>query len=188
MSNGSEPRRLPANVVLVGFMGSGKTSTGRCLARSLGYRFADMDAILEEREGMPVVEVFRRKGETYFRGKESDLVSELAAGDRQVIATGGGAWMDEANRARLLRAGWCVWMKVSADQAWERVRPNLEERPLLAASADPLATLRRMLAAREPAYALAPAAVDTDGASPETVADRLLERMNKDLPFDLPPL
>ena len=177
MSNGTEKASGPSNLVLLGFMGSGKTSTGLVLSRLLGFRFVDMDAVLEEREGLPVSGIFEKKGEAHFRRIEKELVSELLSASRQVIATGGGAWMDPGNRDRLLAGGRCVWLKVSAAQVWERVKGDLSTRPLLSRSPDPLATIRSMLAEREPLYALATFTVETDGATPESVARRILERM-----------
>jgi shikimate kinase len=179
---------LSPNVILVGFMGSGKTSTGLALAGRLGFRFVDMDGIIEEREGMTVSGVFHSRGEPYFREKERALVEEVARGSRQVVATGGGAWMNETNRQCLMKNGWCVWLKVSSQQAWERIRKNIEDRPLLASSDNPLKTIGELLGAREPSYASTHDRVETDGLTPEAVAELILIRLREVRPFDLPEL
>jgi shikimate kinase len=179
---------VPANVILVGFMGSGKTSVASLLARRLGFEVLDMDRVLEEREGMPVAAIFREKGEAYFRSLERGLVDEVLLKVRRVVATGGGAWADEDNRKRLLEAGWCVWLKASPDQIWSRVRGRISDRPILAAAPDPRARIRELMESRRPAYEKAPHHVDTDGRTPEEVTSEICDRLREDHPFDLPEL
>jgi shikimate kinase len=115
-------------------------------------------------------------------------VEEAVQGSRQVVATGGGAWMNEENRRLFRQNGWCLWLKVSPGQAWERIRSNLEDRPLLAASQDPLKVIEELLGVREPVYALAHERVETDGLNPQAVAELILARLREVRPFDLPEL
>ena len=176
------------NLVLLGFMGSGKTSTGKALAQKTGYRFLDTDVEIERREGRSVREIFREKGEAAFRALERALLDEWLEADGQVLATGGGMWMDPSNRERLLASGWCIWLKAGPDQTWERVKEDLATRPRLASSSDPKGKVAELIVARTPLYSLAHSAIDTDGLTPEEVADRILDTGKGKAPFDLPTL
>ena len=147
-----------------------------------------MDQEIEEQEGMKISGIFRLKGEDYFRAKEKVLTTETVMGNRAVVATGGGTWMDEENRDRLLQGGWCVWLDASPEVVWERVRSQLPDRPLLASSRDPLRTIQELLNARNPLYASAHVRVETTGLTPEAVAERIEKLLRKDRPFDLPEL
>jgi shikimate kinase len=180
--------KIPANVILVGFMGAGKTSTGKELARILKFDFWDMDQWIEDKNGKKVSEIFKEKGEIFFRAEEKAALLQVGGKERRVLSTGGGVWLDEENRARLLASGWCVWLKVSAEKAWQRIGPNVSQRPLLAQSTQPLKTLEDMLAARSPYYSMAHACFNTDGKSPREVANEIFEVLKKELPFDLPEL
>lgn len=180
--------KTPPNIVLVGFMGSGKTSVSHHLARRTGFRQVEMDAEIERREGRSIPEIFRISGEARFRALERELTEEIARGTSQIVSTGGGTWMDPGNRALLSASGWCVWLKVSADEAWRRVGGRIAERPLLAAAPDAKARLRELLESRTPLYELAPVHVETDGLGPEAVAEAVLRRWSEERPFDLPEL
>jgi len=179
---------LPPNLILVGFMGSGKTSTGRVLAARMGFEFIDTDQVLESEAGLTIREIFRVHGEPAFRAMEVGLLERLTARDRQVIATGGGFWMAEAIRTRLLQVGFCVWLRTGEAQTWERVRGDLPSRPLLSRDPDPERKIRELIAARTPAYSQAHASVDTDGKTPEAVAGEIGILLKERHPFDLPPL
>ena len=175
-------------VALVGFMGCGKTTTGRLLARHLGFGFVDTDVLIEGKCGMPIREIFRVKGEPFFRQVEREVLNDCLASERQVLATGGGLWVNDENRSALLGGAWCVHLRVSPECVWERVRGNLAERPLLAAAEDPLAKIQELLAVRAPLYALAHVQVDTDGKLPDRVVREVVEHLKERRPFDLPPL
>ncbi len=177
--------KTPANVILIGFMGSGKTRVAGLLSRKLGFQFLDMDRLIEEKERMPVADIFRVKGEDFFRSLERDLVRELTSKERQVIATGGGAWLDGENRSRLLAGGWCAWLKAGPEQVWDRVKARLSERPILAAAPDPILKIRELMESRRIAYEMAPVHIETDDRTPEEVAEELMSRLSKDHPFDL---
>ena len=169
-------------------MGSGKSSTGKILGERLGFRFLDTDQNIETRMGLKVREIFKDRGEIAFRVMESDLLEEVLSGERQVVAIGGGLWVDPDNRRRLLDNAWCVWLRVGASQAWDRVRIDLGERPLLADAVDPIAKIKELLKERTPLYGQAHAAVDTDGLTPFEVSEKVIQKLKETVPFDLPPL
>jgi shikimate kinase len=141
-------------VVLVGMMGSGKSSVGRRLATRLGLPFVDADTEIETAAGMTIPEIFAQRGETEFRDGERRVISRiLTTRSPLVLATGGGAFMNAETRARISQLGISIWLKAEPDVLMRRVRKR-SNRPLLQ-TADPEATLKRMLAEREPVYALA---------------------------------
>jgi shikimate kinase len=157
-------------VVLIGMMGAGKSSVGRRLARLLGLPFNDADAEIERAAGMTIAEIFEAHGEPYFRAGESRVLNRLLALGPQVLATGGGAWIDPANRAAIAARGVSVWLKAEPEVLLRRLRRRTD-RPLLR-TADPEASLRSILAEREPVYALADVTVASrDVAHEQVVAD-----------------
>lgn len=164
----------PSNIILIGFMGAGKTSTGRELAKTLGFEFFDTDQWIEARNKKSVPEIFQEQGEPFFRAEEREAVKCIADREKMVISVGGGLWLDEENRRVLARMGWCVWLKVTAQIAWQRVGTHLSNRPLLGKSKDPFAELQKTLAQRDPVYALANAVFDTDEKDPKQVAQEIL--------------
>lgn len=141
-------------IVLVGMMGSGKSSVGRRLATRLGLPFVDADTEIETAAHMTIPEIFAQRGEAEFREGERRVISRvLTTRAPLVLATGGGAFMNAETRERVKELGISVWLKAEPDVLMRRVRKRAN-RPLLQ-TADPEATLRRMLAEREPVYALA---------------------------------
>jgi shikimate kinase len=138
------------NIVLVGFMGSGKTSIGRLVAQELGFQFIDTDAVIVERTGMQVAEIFELYGEVWFRAEESATLRSLGIVNRAVISTGGGIVLREENRALLGELGLVVWLTASEEVIYERVARN-KKRPLLQ-TANPRETVQALLAARRPLY------------------------------------
>jgi shikimate kinase len=140
-------------VVLVGMMGSGKSSVGKRLAARLGLAFVDADSEIETAAGMTIPEIFAQRGEAEFRDGERRVISRILATRRPlVLATGGGAFMNAETRQRIAELGISVWLKAEPEVLMRRVRKR-SNRPLLQ-TADPEGTLRRMLAEREPVYAL----------------------------------
>lgn len=141
-------------IVLVGMMGSGKSSVGRRLGARLGLPFVDADAEIEMAAGMTIPEIFAQRGESEFRDGERRVISRiLTTRSPLVLATGGGAFMNSETREKIARLGISVWLKAEPEVLMRRVRKRAN-RPLLQ-TADPDATMRRMLAEREPIYALA---------------------------------
>ena len=158
-------------ISLTGFMGCGKSSTGRALAERLGARFVDLDAEIAARTGRSIPEIFREGGEAAFRAAELQTLRAVldgadAAGD-VVLALGGGTLTVPAAREIILTETTCIWLRTRLETIRERLGAADASRPLFA-DADAL------FAAREPVYARAPYAVDTDGLSPAEVADAVV--------------
>jgi len=156
-------------VVLVGFMGSGKTSVGRLLARRLGYGFEDMDRRIEERAGRTIAEIFRDDGEEAFREREREDALVLSRLRDRVVAAGGGAFTRPETRALLQEGALTVWLRCDLDRILARV-PADGSRPL-AGNRD---IMRALLAEREPFYRMADVAVDASSGTPREVADRIV--------------
>jgi shikimate kinase len=163
-------------VLLVGFMGSGKSTVGPLLAARLGWRFVDFDATLEAEEGISVAEIFRTRGEAWFRNAESRIARELLARDRVVLGSGGG-WGSSSQRLRGLPEGTVsVWLRVSPEEAVRRAAGAAGTRPLLTGP-DPLEEARRLLEERARGYAAAHVGVDTDGRTPKDVVEEILAQV-----------
>lgn len=159
-------------VFLIGFMATGKTTVGKLLAARLGCTFMDLDARIVEVAGCSIPALFAREGEEGFRAREAKALAEVAERSDLVVATGGGAACREANLALMLAAGRVVWLKVSPAEVLRRTA-GATGRPLLDGAEDPLGKATTLLRAREPFYARAHHAVETDGVSPGAVADRV---------------
>ncbi|MGO4669724.1 shikimate kinase [Bosea sp. 2YAB26] len=167
-------------VVLVGMMGSGKSSVGRRLATRLGLAFVDADVEIETAAGMTIPEIFAQRGETEFRDGERRVISRvLATRAPLVLATGGGAFMNAETRERIIELGISIWLKADADVLMRRVRKR-SNRPLLQ-TADPEATMRRMLAEREPVYALADVTVTSRDDPHEVVVEEAIVALDRHL-------
>lgn len=173
------------NIVLIGFMGTGKSAVGRALARRLGARHLDTDAEIEREAGRTIPEIFAAEGEEAFRAREAALLASLAAsadGDTPLIlSTGGGTPLRPENAARLAEIGTVVWLQVAPEAILARVSRSLHERPLLHAHADdPLTRIQTLLAERGPRYAsLAAHTLDTSHCrDSEEAAVRVLEMLD----------
>jgi shikimate kinase len=142
------------SIVLVGMMGVGKSSIGRRLAARLGVPFVDADAEIEKAAGMSIADIFTRHGEADFRSGEARVIARLLDGGPQVLATGGGAVMNADTRAAIKAKGVSIWLSAEFDVLMRRINKRKNDRPLLQ-TADPAATLRELLVAREPVYAQA---------------------------------
>jgi shikimate kinase len=164
------------NVFLVGPMGSGKSAVGRQLARRLGLEFVDSDDEIVARTGVDVAYIFEKEGEAGFRARESEVIDELTLRDNVLVATGGGAVLDPANRERLRDRGRVVYLRTSVDQQLTRTRRS-DTRPLLN-NPDPRGTLVRLMERRAPLYAeVAEITVDTDGRKVRTVVDQICREL-----------
>ena len=157
------------SIVLVGMMGAGKTTIGRRLAARLQLPFLDADHEIEQAAGKSIPEIFADHGEMQFREGERRVIARLLAGGPQVLATGGGAFMDAATREAVARQGASVWLRAEFDVLLRRVRrrPN---RPLLQ-TADPEATLHALMDRRYPVYAQADVTVLSRDAAHEAIVD-----------------
>ncbi len=163
---------LPARILLVGFMASGKSSVGRQVARLLGWRFVDFDVEIRRRTGRDIADIFDRGGEGEFRAIEARVARRLLRRDRAVLASGGG-WAAQPGHMEGVGADTLsVWLKVTAETAVERARSQGVDRPLLDVPR-PVEHSRRLLARREPYYRLARLTLDSEDVSVGALADRI---------------
>ena len=159
-------------VYLIGFMGAGKTTVARALARRLDWRIEDIDERVEAREGRAVAAIFARDGEAYFRQVERRVLLDLLPPRHLVVATGGGTFADPDNRALINRDGLSVWLDVPLAQVIERI-PADGRRPL---AADRL-QFERLYDTRRAAYQQAHVRLDASRASVEALVEQLMDRL-----------
>jgi len=160
------------NLALIGFMGTGKTSTGRLVAEHLHFHFLDTDDLIQERTGRTIADIFAKEGEPTFRALERQVVGELAAHKKTVIATGGGLPANLENLAALKSHALVVCLWASPEKIWERVR-NQSHRPLLH-DPDPQKRIRELLKVRAPYYRNADVLINTDLRSAREVAQQII--------------
>jgi shikimate kinase len=163
---------MSRNIILVGFMGTGKSASGRIVAKRLGRELVDMDALIEKRQGKTIPDIFAQDGEPFFRRLERDLVKELAAREDLVIAPGGGIVLNPDNIADFSATGVVVCLRALPETILARVGQETH-RPLLQGG-DKLGKIRELLDRRKPLYDAIRLRVDTDGLTPEEVAERIL--------------
>lgn len=142
------------SIVLIGMMGVGKSSVGRRLSARLAIPFVDADMEIEKSAGMSIADIFSQHGEEYFRSGEARVIARLLESGPQVLATGGGAFMNPKTRDAIRAKGVSVWLKAELDVLLRRINKRRNDRPLLQ-TADPGETLRALLVEREPIYAQA---------------------------------
>ena len=157
---------MKSNLVLTGFMGTGKTSLGKLLAEKLGRCFVDLDQKIEQDTGMTVPQIFEKYGEKYFRELEKNAVKEVAARKNLVIATGGGTVKDEENIRLLKNSGVMVCLTTEPEEIFRRTERRGERPVLDAGDEDRLNTIKKLLAERQKFYAQADYTVDTTDWSP----------------------
>lgn len=171
--------RNKPNIVLVGFMGSGKTSVGRLLATRLGLDFRDLDAEIASEAGCSIPELFRSVGEAEFRVLERSVVQRLAHQERVVLATGGGAVVDPDNLTTLRQKGVLVYLNFPFSVLWERIKGS-QERPLVFQGEE---ALGRLYDARQASYTLADYTISPSAkATPEEIAQLIIQRLSPDQP------
>lgn len=164
-------------IVLIGLMGAGKSTVGRRLAGRLGVPFVDADTAIEQAAGMTVAEIFATYGEQYFRDGERRVIARLMDGSPKVIATGGGAFVNEETRTLILAEALAIWLDASIDVLVERVRKR-GHRPLLVGK-DPAKVLRELAAVRNPLYAQAPIRVPSNNVPHDMTVKAILEAIGK---------
>lgn len=170
-------RRMPAdNVILVGFMGAGKSSVGRLLARRLGRCFVETDDMIAAREGKPIPDIFREQGEARFRDLEAEALEALRLKSGDVIATGGGLPCREGRMEALRELGTVVWLAGAFDDLHERAG-RIGGRPMLAGRTP--AELAELYRARQAYYGRAHVTVDTSGLGPDQVVARVLAALRR---------
>jgi shikimate kinase len=174
-------RALPVppgkSVVLVGLMGAGKSSVGRKLAKLLDLPFVDADEEIERAAGCSIEDIFRLYGEPAFRDGEERVIARLLESGPQVLATGGGAFMNPRTRDRIRERAISIWLRADLDLLVRRTARR-SGRPLLA-HGDPRATLERLMAERYPVYAEADLTVDTTEENIERMVERILAGLHK---------
>ena len=163
------------SIVLIGMMGSGKSSIGRRLALRLGIPFVDADAEIEKAADMSIAEIFSARGEEEFRSGEARVMVRLLDGGPQVLSTGGGAFMNGNTRAAIAGKGISIWLDAEFDVLMKRIKRR-HDRPLLKTE-DPAATLRKLMDERYPVYALADVTVQSRDVSHEKIVDEIVEAL-----------
>lgn len=159
-------------IYLVGFMAAGKTTVARALAARLGWRAEDVDELIEARERRTVADLFARQGEPYFRGVEREILRLLLPLRHIVVATGGGTFMDPDNRAAINMDGLSIWLDVPLEELIVRL-PADGRRPL---AADRM-QLERLYVMRQEAYGFAQMRIDARQASPDEIAERIMDEL-----------
>jgi shikimate kinase len=162
-------------IVLVGLMGVGKSTVGRRLAARLGLPFADADAEIESAAGMSITEIFEKFGEAHFRDGERRVIARLIDGTPKVIATGGGAFINDDTRALILDQAVAVWLNANPEILADRVSRR-DTRPLLRGK-DPREVLTELARVRNPIYALAPIHVASNRAPHEATVGAILKAL-----------
>ena len=168
---------LHRTVALVGMMGAGKTSVGRRLAARLEVPFRDADHEIEAAAGLTVAEIFARFGEPYFRDGERRVIARLLGETPHVLATGGGAFMDETTRAAMRTAAFTIWLKAPVSLLLSRVKKR-ETRPLLK-DGDMRQTMERLLVVREPVYAQADMTIESVDEPHGHAVDRIIASLRE---------
>jgi shikimate kinase len=171
------PFTVPRTIVLVGLMGAGKTNIGRRLAARLHLPFIDADIEIEAAAGETIEEIFRRHGEAVFRDGERRVIARLLEGPVHVLATGGGAFMDERTRDVVRRHGVSVWLRAELDVLLARVARR-SNRPLLK-QGDPRAVLQGLIERRHPIYAEADIVVDSVDGPPESTLVEVMAALQR---------
>lgn len=171
------PAWIGLPIVLVGLMGAGKSTIGRRLAQRLGVEFVDADVEIERAAGMTVSDIFDRFGEAYFRDGERRVIARLIDGQSKVIATGGGAFVNDETRALILSDALAIWLDAPVEVLADRVRRR-DTRPLLRGR-DPLAVLRELADKRNPLYQLAHIRVPSANAPHEATVRAILKAISK---------
>jgi shikimate kinase len=173
------PPDTPKNIALTGFMAVGKSVVGQRLAERLQLPFVDLDRVIEEREGMSIREIFARKGEPYFRNLEKLVLKEVMQRDGQVIATGGGAVLDEENLLLLKERSRLICLTAQVDKLLQRSGIG-RERPLLRGD-DRRERIEALLRQREKSYHQADIRIDTTRLSVDEVVEQILSNLQGNL-------
>ena len=161
------------NIILVGFMGTGKSAAGRLLAEKLNMDFVELDEIIETREKMSIKDIFEKKGEPYFRLIEKEVAKKASSRKNIVISAGGGAIVDEENFKNLKQSGTIICLKASPDTILKRTK-GLKNRPLLNVP-DSKKQIEELLKKRELYYNKADFSIETDELNPEQVVKKIMD-------------
>lgn len=171
------------SLVLVGLMGAGKTTIGRRLASRLGIDFVDADVEIEKAAGTSIADIFKDFGEAHFRDGEQRVIARLLGSGPQVLATGGGAFMNEKTREATRQHGLSIWLKADLDVLMKRVSKR-SHRPLLQ-NDDPEAVMKRLIDERYPLYANSDITVDSKEGPHDDVVDEIIKALDAHLHRDI---
>ena len=166
------------NIVLTGFMGTGKSKTGKLLSQRLKMRHIDIDELIEKGEKRKIHQIFQEEGEAYFRRVEKEAVAQIARVDGCVISTGGGVVLDKENMDFLRQKGLIICLHSNPETILSRTAKG-ENRPLLQGVSNPAERIRKLLNIRMPHYQQADLMIDTSGRSPEEVVETIVENLGK---------
>lgn len=170
---------MTVNIILTGLMGSGKSTIGKILSKMLkGYTFIDIDEVIVDLEGMPIVEIFEKKSEKYFRKIEKQVIQELSEEQDLIIALGGGAYEDKDTRNNLKKTGKTFYLKGSVEELLERIKDD-KSRPLLQCD-NPKEKLKDLLNIREKNYLKADYIIETDGKTAEEISKEIIELIEEE--------
>ena len=172
-------------IYLTGFMGSGKSTIGPILANTIGYDFLDIDRSIETREGRTVTEIFRERGEEYFRSIEREIIARICSQPRLVVSLGGGTITDQETFRIIASSGILVYLKVAPEQLYRRLHRR-SDRPLLSdlegnrlSEPELRKRIQTLHAAREPIYSKADIVVETDEVRVGLTVDRIVKRLSR---------
>ena len=168
---------MAETIILIGFMGAGKTSVGRALERRTGLPLLDTDQLIEEQAGMTISDIFAKKGEEEFRRAETEMLKKLAGREAAgIVSTGGGLPLREENRRALTRLGTVVYLRVQPGTVCRRLAGD-NTRPLLAGDGGK-ERVQELMTARDPLYReAADLIIDTDGLTPSAIAEKIQQKM-----------
>ncbi len=161
------------NIYLVGFMGSGKSTVGKILSEKLNLKFVDVDSEIEKKEKKKISEIFKEKGERYFRELEKKEIEELTKKNGIVVSTGGGLGANPENMKKMKETGTVIWLDVPLEEILKRCE-NDENRPLLN---QPIESLKKLYEERKKVYSMADVHIDTKNKTPEEIAKDILKRL-----------
>lgn len=175
---------MTQNIVLVGFMGTGKTAVAHALTQKIHWNLVDTDELVEQSEQKKISEIFSEHGEEYFRDAESRVIREVMQKDKQIVSTGGGAVLREANREHMLNSGWVIALLADAATIIQRIKQDVH-RPLLEGDLDE--KVIRLLKERRNAYDFAHEHIDTSRYTIDEIAEMILEQFDRyDMLYDAP--
>ena len=164
---------MKSNIVLIGFMGCGKSTVGKLVAEQLGYAFCDTDSLIEQRENTTVSTLFADKGEAFFRERERNIIRELSEQSGLVISTGGGSVMSPENAENLRKTGFVIFLDITPKETLKRLE-NDTTRPLLMRK-DKAVAVTELMAQRKPFYIGAAHYVLNAETNPETISKQIVE-------------
>jgi len=167
---------MKSSIALIGFMGAGKTAVGKALAEKLNKKFVEMDALIEQKAGKSIPEIFQQGGEIAFRELEIEVTKEVSQGKNQVIACGGGVVLNKINIDRLKKGAVLVYLTASPEVILKRISSGGEERPLLKTD-DKAAVVQEMLSFRKPFYErAADITIDTSQLDIDAVVEQIITK------------